>query len=225
MKINKNRLFSAVGSLGMAAMLATTSIAQPPEGAPRPEGTPREGQRRPGGRPEGGERPEGGGRPEGGPGGPGGREGMRGDPKMMAQMMIEQFDKDGDKKLNSEELIAALSKMRPPAGPGSPGGPEGPGGSSGPGGGPGGPGSAAWAENMFKQNDKDGDGKLTGDEIPERMRQNTARIDTNSDGSVDRAEIQQMAKNFAGGGAGGGRPPRDGQPEGGDRPARRPAAE
>jgi len=51
MKINKNRLFSAVGSLGMAAMLATTSIAQPPEGGPQ------DGQQRPGGRPEGGDRP------------------------------------------------------------------------------------------------------------------------------------------------------------------------
>jgi hypothetical protein len=75
---------------------------------------------------------------------------------------------------------------------------------------------------MFKENDKDGDGKLTGDEIPERMRQGMGRVDTNGDDSVDRAEIQQMMKNFSG----GGRPPRDGQPaDGGDRPSRRPAIE
>ena len=211
MKISKKQLFAAIGFLCMAGMLAVTSIAQPPEGD-----APREG-RRPGGRPdgdagrrEGGERPDGG-RPDGAIGG---REGMRGgDPKMIARMMMERFDKDGDNKLNSEELVAALSEMRPTGGP------------EGAAGGPGGPGGAAWADNMFKQNDKDGDGKLTGDEIPERMRQGMARVDTNSDGSVDRAEVEQMMKNFRDG-AGGGRPPRDGQPgEGGDRPARRPAVE
>ena len=241
MKMNKKQLFAAIGSLSMAGMLAVTSIAQPPEGdAPREgrrpggradgdagrpengerpedgraEGDRRDGERRDGERPDGGRRASG--RPDGGrpDGAFGGRDGMRGgDPKMSARMMMERFDKDGDKKLNSEELVAALSEMRPPGGP------------EGANGGPGGPGGAAWADNMFKQNDKDGDGKLTGDEIPERMRQGMARVDTNNDGSVDRAEVERMMKNF-GGGAGGGRPPRDGQPgEGGDRPARRPAVE
>ena len=59
----------------------------------------------------------------------------------------------------------------------------------------------------IKQNDKDGDGKLTGDEIPERMRQAMARIDTKSDNSVDEAELDQMLKSFGGGGGRGGRPP------------------
>jgi Ca2+-binding EF-hand superfamily protein len=219
MKINKQRLIAAIGTFGIAATLASTSVAQAPkEGAPdaKPQEPSREDrpgpESREGGRPGFG-RPDGG-RPEGGPGGM-----MRGEPKMVAQMMVERFDKDGDKKLDSEELLVALTEMRSMGGPGGPGGFGGPGGP----GGFGGPGGAMAAGRMLEQNDKDKDGKLTGDEIPERMRENLARVDTNSDGSVDKAELEKMMSRMAGGP--GGRGPRDGQPAEGDRPKRPPTEE
>ena len=202
MNIKKQRLIAALGCGCIAAMLATNSIAQLPAGSP-PAGSAAESNREPvqnrEGRPGGG-RPEG--RPDGGPGGL-----MRGEPKMVAQMMLEKFDKDGDKKLDSEELVVALTEMRAQAVAGGPGG---------------GPvGGAQMASRMFEQNDKDKDGKLTGDEIPERMRQNLARVDTNSDGAIDRPELEKMMTMMGGG---PGRGPREGQPAEGDRP-KRPAAD
>ena len=40
--------------------------------------------------------------------------------------------------------------------------------------------------------DADGDGRLTRDEAPERMRDRFDRIDTNSDGFIDPDEIEAM---------------------------------
>lgn len=62
---------------------------------------------------------------------------------------------------------------------------------------------------MFSTQDANADGKLTGDEIPERMRGRLDMIDTNGDGEITKAEMEEMAKRFGGGGrggAGGGRP-------------------
>ena len=73
---------------------------------------------------------------------------------------------------------------------------------------------------MLERNDANKDGKLTGEEIPERMRQGMARIDTNSDEAIDRAELERMMNNF-----GGGRGPRDGQPGDGNRTPRQTPAE
>jgi len=75
---------------------------------------------------------------------------------------------------------------------------------------------------MFEQNDANSDGKLTGEEIPERMRQGMARIDTNGDGAIDKSEMEQMMRSFGG----GNRPGREGGPEGeGNRAPRRPPVE
>lgn len=42
-----------------------------------------------------------------------GRQGaQQRDPQQMAKMMMEKFDKDGDKKLDARELAAALTAMR-----------------------------------------------------------------------------------------------------------------
>ncbi len=57
---------------------------------------------------------------------------------------------------------------------------------------------------FFKGLDKDGDGKLSGNEIPERMRQGLSRIDTDGDGSVSLEEIK--ARFQQGGIRGGGNP-------------------
>jgi hypothetical protein len=98
-------------------------------------------------------------------------------------------------------------------GPG--GGMGGPGGGmamGGPGGGPGGGGPRP----DIMTNDADGDGKVSLEEAPERMRQWFGRMDTNSDGFIDADEAASArARRGAGGGPGGGRPPAEGE----ERPA------
>lgn len=42
--------------------------------------------------------------------------------------------------------------------------------------------------------DKDGDGVLSGDEIPERMSRNMERVDGNGDGKLDKAELEKVAE-------------------------------
>lgn len=70
----------------------------------------------------------------------------------------------------------------------------------------------------FKQMDKDGDGKLSKDEAPERMRENFARIDANSDGKIDDVELRHMMGRGPGG-------PDARRPEGRPNPEGRPAPE
>ena len=57
--------------------------------------------------------------------------------------------------------------------------------------------------------DKDGDKKLSEDELPERMRNMMARGDENQDKLLDEEEIKKMAEQV-GGGFGGGRGGRGG---------------
>ncbi|MEW6307306.1 MAG: EF-hand domain-containing protein [Verrucomicrobiota bacterium] len=98
-------------------------------------------------------------------------------------------------------------------GPGGPGG-FGPGGAGGPGGfgqgGPGGPGgpqggargpgvgSAGDFATRLMQNDKNGDGKVTMDEVPEQMRPVLQRADTNSDGAVTKEEAEALSRQIGG---------------------------
>ncbi|OHB85483.1 MAG: hypothetical protein A2V98_26250, partial [Planctomycetes bacterium RBG_16_64_12] len=49
---------------------------------------------------------------------------------------------------------------------------------------------------IFKTRDKNGDGKLEGDEISEQMKGNLSAIDTNGDGAVDRSEFGAMIQRF-----------------------------
>lgn len=178
---------------------------------------------------------EGGRSGQGGRGGEGGRGGMDRGPGGMPQFpLMTALDADGDGKISADEInnaTAALKKLdrnkdglldqtelRPEFGGGPPGGgrPQGdgtPGGGRGGAGGPpagnGNPG--AFVDGMLERMDKDKDGKLTGDEIQGRMRDNLDRVDTNGDKVVDRAELEEMAKRFQGGREGGGgqrrRPP------------------
>jgi outer membrane protein assembly factor BamB len=55
---------------------------------------------------------------------------------------------------------------------------------------------AAMLAGMLKA-DKDGDGILTGDEIPKRLVAVMENIDLNQDGSLDKGELEKMAKSFA----------------------------
>ncbi len=149
-----------------------------------------------------------------------GEGGMRPDPDRIVAMLIDRFDEDKDQKLNAEELKKALGALRNMGGMG-PGGP----GSSGPG--SGGPGSGGmgpeFITRLFEMNDKDGDGKLTGDEMPERMRQALDRVDRNGDGSVDKAEAEEMAARMNGGQRPGGG--REGNTPSETRVPRRPPSE
>ncbi len=74
---------------------------------------------------------------------------------------------------------------------------------------------ASIAEAMLDQSDADGDGKLAGDEIPERMSENFATIDTDGDDAVSKDEWtayieSRRAQRGGGGGPGAGQdgPPR-----------------
>ena len=59
---------------------------------------------------------------------------------------------------------------------------------------------------MFAERDADGDGKLTGDELSDRMRENLEEIDTDSDGSVSKEElVARMSQRGGRGGQGGPR--------------------
>ena len=80
-------------------------------------------------------------------------------------------------------------------------------GDGGRGGGPGGGGGRFDLAAMFANRDADGDGKLTGDEISERMRENIDQIDTDQDGSVTLEEFQAgIPQVFSRRGAGGDGP-------------------
>jgi len=168
--------------------------------------------------------PQEGRRPEGGPGfGQGGRG-------RFPNPVLEAIDKDKNGELSPEEIegaVAALktldknndgkleqSELRPNMeGMGREGmgrgfgGPEGRGGA-------GGENAEAMVERLMAS-DANKDGKLSKEEIPERLQAMMARGDKNSDGALDKEEIMAIARERAaqGGGAGfgGGGP---GGPEG-----------
>jgi hypothetical protein len=48
--------------------------------------------------------------------------------------------------------------------------------------------------NRMLEMDQNKDGKLTADEIPERMQRFVERMDTNGDGAVDKAEMEEFQK-------------------------------
>ena len=96
---------------------------------------------------------------------------------------------------------------------GGPGGPGagGPGGGGPRGGGPGGGGAGGGGGRPgggMAALDKDGDGKISKDEAPDRMKDRFDSMDSNGDGFIDKAEQAALIRRFqqGGGGAGGGRP-------------------
>jgi Ca2+-binding EF-hand superfamily protein len=59
-------------------------------------------------------------------------------------------------------------------------------------------GGAAFVKGLIKRLDRDGDGKLSKAEAPERMRENFSRIDRNNDGQIDERELGAVARRQSG---------------------------
>lgn len=175
--------------------------------------------------------------PERGPGGPG-EEGLRGgrpggDPQQFVARLMENDangdkkltpdevpeqlmpmlrggDTNGDKALDEEELLAIAEAQGGRRGRGFRGGPEGERGA-------GGERGQQMIEQMIQRSDTNGDGLLTPNEVPERMRQMLQGKDTNGDGAISAEELSAAMESMRGqrrgaaGDRGAGRPQR---PEG-----------
>jgi len=144
---------------------------------------------------------------------------------------VERLDKDGDGRVSRAEFDGPPERfdfhdangdgqLTPdelrPTGPGGGFRPRqggGAGGLRGPG--PGGPNGARNLVERIMGLDRDGDGKLAKEELPDRLQRAFERIDTNGDGAIDRAEVEAVAERFAGRGdreRGPGGRPRPGGP-------------
>ena len=130
---------------------------------------------------------------------------VEGDAKGIFERLVRNGDENKDGKLSKEEFTAAMKKRQ--------------GGESAPGGRPGGdrpagPGPGFNPEEMFKRADANGDGKISKEEAPERLKERFDRLDANTDGSVDKEEfVRAMARIANAGGQPGGAP---GQPPRGE---------
>lgn len=133
------------------------------------------------------------------------QEGNRGGGGRFRDQVVAALDKDGDGSLNAAEIaaasasLAALDRNRDGAITEDEVRPQfGPGGRGGPGGARRDP--AEMAAHMMEEWDKNGDAKLTKDEMPERMQFRFTEADTDGNGSLSKAELQaMMAAGFRGG--------------------------
>ena len=103
------------------------------------------------------------------------------------------FDSDNDGSISAEELEAGIGQFSPPS--------ESGGGGRGGGGGGGGFDPTM----MFANMDTNKDGKLTGDEISDRMRENMDATDTDSDGAITLEELEERIRQRRAARGGGGR--------------------
>ncbi len=171
------------------ALVAGAACAQDPPPAPAPADPPAGAA--PGPR-----------RPDGGPG--------PGFPRFTFPL-LDALDVNQDGKLSKEEIEGAVAALRkldknqdgklsreeigwPPAGMGRRGR-GGPGPARPPAADPGSSSSSppvSFVERIMSH-DKDGDGKVTEEELPDRMKWMVRRLDTNQDGAIDKAEAEAAA--------------------------------
>lgn len=229
MKHTKMMIFS----VAITMCLAATVMAQPPGGQ---RGGQRGGDR--GG--FGGERGQRGGERGGFGGERGQRGGSGGDMGRMMQMIpvlaaldadkngviskseiknaaaaLRKLDKNGDGELDAEEMRPSRSEGGRSRGGGPEGGPEGErGGRS--------SGAGGMMDRLMSQ-DKNEDGKLSKDEVDERMLPLFDRLDANSDGSIDKSEIEAAAARMGGSRGGRGGPGGPGGNQGGGQRPQRPS--
>lgn len=79
------------------------------------------------------------------------------------------------------------------------------------------------ANAMFDRFDKNRDGQLTGNEIPERMRERMANIDANGDDAIDKSEFKAIADRLQGASKkSAGKTKPDGKPASGNEAGKRP---
>jgi Ca2+-binding EF-hand superfamily protein len=119
-----------------------------------------------------------------------------------ASKALLTLDKNGDGILSTEEMRPSFNPMAGGPRPGEGGAPNG-----------------EMMARMFTTQDVNGDGKLTGDEIPDRMRDRVGMIDENGDGALDKSEMQKAMSRMMGGKA-GSRPGPGGKDGSGIRPKR-----
>ena len=136
-----------------------------------------------------------------------------------AVAVLRKLDKNGDGDLAGDEIRAMGSR-----GQGSPRGRDGMQSRDGQGAQKGRQGRGDFAARL-KQADKNGDGRISKDEAPDRLKQNFGRIDTNGDGTLDEGELKALAERFQRGGRGGASKGRGGDKSkagesGGKRPKR-----
>jgi Ca2+-binding EF-hand superfamily protein len=119
-----------------------------------------------------------------------------------------EVDKNGDGLLDEEEIKGSMQALMAAMGPRGPGGPGRPGpggfgpGGPGPGGfGPGGPGTTVprlapepLIEQLFATHDKDQDGQLTVDELPEQLKGLLKEMDENEDDMLSKEELKKNAE-------------------------------
>jgi Ca2+-binding EF-hand superfamily protein len=71
---------------------------------------------------------------------------------------------------------------------------------------------------MLEERDTNKDGKLSKEEVGERMKENFDKIDANSDGFLDEAEITKMLNQFGSNRPGAGNPEGRKRPDGENKP-------
>jgi multidrug efflux pump subunit AcrA (membrane-fusion protein) len=129
--------------------------------------------------------------------------------------VAKTFGRERQQPPDAKKLPNGGAEAKKPGGPG--GGPPGAAGAGGPGGSSGGKPGASGGQRPsmnLMQFDKNADGKLTKEELPEQAQAFFSAMDTNGDGEVDRAEMAKVRSRMSGAGGPGG-PEGPGGPRGG----------